>query len=218
MTAKWLSNVDCEHLRTIVSFSPSMYLASRVDGTILWANLAFANWAKYSLPELQKMTWMQLSVEDEDLAADIELAQQLSEYGVTYTVQKRYAPKNDKPQLGNLHVMRVPARGEIDFCFCRWEPLPNGESQALELALESQEKVAKEMAELTKAVTQLTSQTEEQKALLSVIKVAQKYPKITMAIFVLFLAGGGFDTALSWLQRLGYLPQPQIVVKEETKK
>ena len=213
----WLATADCEVVRHIVRQSSAMYLVSTLDGRILWANPAFCEWSKYSLAELTRLTWMQLSVDDDDLQADIKSAGELTEYSLSYMVQKRYVPKNDKPQLGNLYVTRFPATGEIKFCVCRWEPLVNGTAQAFELALESQKKLLAQMTELTKAVEVSTSQTDEQKFTLSIVAMVAKHPKVAFSIAVLILGAGGFDTILNTLQRLGYVSQPPVVVKEVTK-
>jgi PAS domain S-box-containing protein len=210
----WLNNAECEHLRLMIIHSPSMYLVSSLYGGILWANPAFCEWSKYTLPELLRMSWKQLSAPDESLEADVVLAQTLDDYNVSYQVQKRYIPKNDRPQLGNLHVMRVPAQGQISYCFCRWEPLASGTAQAFELALESHKRIIAEMTELTKRVDAITSQTEEQKFTLSVVAMIAKHPKVALALVVVILSLGGFDTILSTLQRLGYVQPPPVIVKE----
>jgi len=66
--------------------SRSMYLVTKVDGTILWANDSFCAWSQYTLIELQKMTWMELSSNDVDLKVDIELASELTPYNLSYSI------------------------------------------------------------------------------------------------------------------------------------
>jgi PAS domain S-box-containing protein len=197
--------------------SSAMYLVSTIDGKILWANASFCNWSNYSLPELVKKTWLEISQDDEDLDTDVQLAQQLSPYQLTYMIQKRYIPKNGKPQLGNLHVTRYPEFGDMEFCWCRWEPLTNGTAQALELALATKSKVVDQMTELTKRIDALTVQTDEERWGFQTVRMAFKYPKVVIAFFGMMLVLGGFDSMLGALQRLGYIPQPPVTVVETKK-
>jgi PAS domain S-box-containing protein len=214
----WLDQATVEVLKVLAQNSPSMYLASTVDGRILWANDAFCEWSKYTVIELQKKTWIEISRQDEDLQADIELVKTLTQYQLSYTVQKRYIPKNGKPELGNLTVIRYPATGEIEFCWCRWEPLVNGTAQAFELALESQQKMTQSMSELATEVKTLTKQSEEETFFLAMIRMTMKYPKTATAALASLLALGGADAAISTLQRLGFLSPPPVQVVREVDK
>lgn len=186
-----------------------------MDGSILWANAAFCEWSEYTLSELTKMTWIQLSVSDDNLDADFEMAKTLDLYNLSYTVQKRYIPKNGKPQIGNLHVTRYPASGDIKFCFCRWEPLGNGTAQAFELALASQKKVVDKMNELTTEVKEVTKRSEGEWLLLSLVRMGVKYPKIVVAVAVFILGAFGAEMTISTLQKLGFLPPPAVTVQEK---
>jgi hypothetical protein len=200
----------------MIRYNSAMFLISKPTGEILWANNSFCEWIKYSVSELSKLTWHQISVRDEDLEADIVAAGQLSEYNLSYVIQKRYIPKNDKPILGNLYVTRYPARGSIEFCFCRWEPLVNGTAQAFEFALESQRKIAAQMQQLTTRVESLSQQTTEENFFLSAFRMASKYPKISLACVMVILSVGGCDAALNTLERMGYVKSKAVVV-EHTK-
>lgn len=190
-------------------------MISNTDGTIIWANDAFCEWAEYTLGELQRMTWMQLSANDEDLAADIAMSKTLDTYNLSYTVQKKYIPKNGKPQIGNLHVTRYPASGEIRFCFCRWEPLGNGTAQAFELAIAAQKKLTQQMNELATEIKTVTQRSEGEALLLSAVRMGVKYPKIVIAMIVFMLGAFGADVTVSTLQKLGFLPPPAVTVQEK---
>jgi PAS domain S-box-containing protein len=213
----WLQQVDCEAIRMALQHSPSMYLASKSDGTILWANDAFCEWSEYTLPELTRLSWLDISQKDESLDVDVELANSLGPYNLSYRIQKRYIPKNGKPQIGNLTVTRYPATGEISFCWCRWEPLTNGTAQAFELALESAKTMSNQLAQLTTEVKQVTARTDEENLVISLIRMCIKHPRIALGTIVLILTLGGFDTILGTLQKLGYIPAPPVVVKEVSK-
>jgi len=212
----WLQTADREILVALIRHCSSMYIISRLDGTIVWANPAFCEWSRYSLMELQRMTWMQLSVENEDLQAGMESLGNLTEYNISYTVQKRYIPKNDRPQLGNLQVTRYPPHGSIELCLCKWEPLVNGTAQAFELALDSNKRFSEKMDSLTKAIEATTKQTDEQKFVNSLIVVCQKHPRIALSVLVIFLGLVGLDNTVATAQRLGFLPQPPVTVKSSS--
>lgn len=210
----WIEQVDCDALRVLVKHTTAKLLVSRISGEIVWANDSFCEWSNYSLPELTRMSWMQLSVHDENLQADIEMAKSLDVYNLSYTVQKKYIPKNGKPQIGNLHVTRYPPTGEIDFCFCRWEPFVDGTSQAFEVAVKSQENLANNMAELTKEIKSINSKTEEESFLLALVRMMKKYPKTTGAVVIGLLGATGADVTINTLQRLGLIAPPAVVVKD----
>jgi PAS domain S-box-containing protein len=211
----WLNNAKLEALQAMLKHSSAMLMASTPDGKILWANEAFCEWSQYTLAELMNMTWKQISVDDGDLAADIAMVSTLDEYSLSYTVQKRYIPKGSKPQIGNLHVTKYPARGPIEFCFCHWTPLTNGTAQAFELALNSNKIIADSMAELTNQIKTLTSQSEEQRFTLSLVAMIARHPRVAFTMLVVMLSLSGFDVVLSTLQRLGYVKAPPVVIQPE---
>lgn len=206
----WFEQVNIDALKLMVRLSPSMYLVTLVNGQILWANDNFCEWSQYSLGELSRMTWKELSSND----ADIDVISELTPYRLSYAIQKRYIPKNGKPQIGNLHVTRYPASGEIDFCWCRWEPLTNGTAQAFELAMESANKMTTHIQQLTSEVRAITAKTEEETFLLSLVRMTMKHPKVATAIFFGLLAFGGTDAVINTLQRLGFIAAPPVVVQD----
>lgn len=191
-----------------------MKLVSLPDGTILHANRKFCEWSNYTLYELTRLTWIQLSVNDTDLQADIEQAKKLQEFG-SYSVQKRFIPKNSKPQLGNLHVTRYPETGPIEFCLCNWEPLVNGTAQAFELAMSSHAEITERLDSIGKDVHTLTSRTEEEIFGLAAIRMIGKHPKIAMTAALCFLTLIGFGNALSVAQKLGLIKSPPVVIEKD---
>lgn len=214
MWIEWIDQVDCQALRSMAKHSASMYLATRIDGTILWANESFCVWSNYSLPELQRMTWMQLSSNDQDLETDIELTTSLNDYKLRYSIQKRYIPKNGKASIGNLHVTRYPPSGEIDFCWCRWEPLTNGTADALEVAIKANREMVIKVTELAQEVKSLSSRTEEESFFVSMVRMAIKYPKVSLACVALTMGVSGCDSIVKTMERLGVISAPPVVVKE----
>lgn len=213
----WLDNIaDSDVLRCWVHHCPAMKLVSTMDGKILWGNMAFCEWSQYTLSELTKLTWMQLSVADENLEYDIAEAKRLDAYNPIYQVRKQYIPNGGKPEWGVLTVMRYPLAGEMQFALCTWTPLKNGTAEAFTLAMENGNRVAKRLDGMTTVLNTLTSQTEEDRYVLSTINMIRKHPKAVMAFIVVTLGLFGMNNTLEFLQRVGLvsLPLPKIEIKE----
>ena len=208
----WLDKLDCQALKLMSQHSTSMYLASKPDGTILWANRSFLDWSNYTMHELLQKTWMDISVKDADLAADLNELNSLTEYNPTYTVQKKYIPKGSSPQVGLLHVTRYPASGAIDFCWCRWEPFYNGTAKAFELAIKTQIESTAAINGLVEQFKLANNKTEEEKAFNSVMGLTKKYPKFAWFLFlsmVLTLVG---NNAAQLLKQMGFLMPERVQV------
>jgi hypothetical protein len=190
-----------------------MYIASKPDGRILWANKSFLEWSKYTQHELVSRTWMDISVNDGSLEADLKEIESLNEYNTTYSVQKSYLPKNSAPQLGTLYVTKYPATGPIEFCWCRWEPYYNGTAKAFESSLKAQQESTAALTQLSNQIKLMTDKTVEEKAFSSVISLAQKYPKLAWVILGIVVTTAIGNNATSMLQKLGFLgPEPVQVV------
>jgi len=59
----WLENLQgCDNLKAFLQHTTVSILVSKIDGSILWANTAFLHWSGYTLTELQKYGWKQISV------------------------------------------------------------------------------------------------------------------------------------------------------------
>lgn len=208
---QWIESVDCKALRTMASNSTSMYLVSLPDGQILWANRSFLDWSKYTLHELTAMTWIDLSAKDDGLVADMNEVKSLDQYSLSYSVQKRYIPKGASPQLGNLYVTRYPPSGQIEFCWCRWEPLYNGTAKAFEASLKSQADFSISIAELARQVSAMRSQSVEERAFGSVIQLAQKYPKASWVVFVILVFMVAGNNTISILNNVGLLGPMKVI-------
>ncbi len=208
----WLEDLDCKALKLMARQSTSMYIASKPDGTILWANRSFLDWSKYTLHELLSKTWQELSVNDGNLEADRKELESLNEYEPTYSVQKSYIPKGSAPQLGMLHVTKYPPTGPIQFCWCRWEPFYNGTAKAFESSLKAQNEFTSALNQLATQVKIMTDKTVEEKAFSSVIGLAQKYPKIAWVLFGIVLTTFIGNNTTSILQKLGYFGPESVQV------
>ncbi len=213
----WLEQLDCKALKLMAQHSSSMYIASKPDGTILWANRSFLDWSKYTSYEIVSKNWKDISVKDNSLEADIKELESLNDYTMSYAVQKSYVPKNSAPQVGMLHVTRYPATGPIEFCWCRWEPFYNGTAKAFEASLKAQAEFTEAFNNLATQVKRMTDKTIEEHALTSIIGLAHKYPKMAWLILGLVLTTFVGNNATSLFQRLGLFGPEVVKVLEEKK-
>lgn len=208
MSTSWIDEAPLEWLQTWAKHSPTMLLVSTADGKILWANTAFCEWSKYTLSELQRLTWMQLSVQDETLEADLQEAQKLDAYHPTYTITKQYIPKNEKPVWGQLAVLRYPLTGDIECCLCTWDPLKNGTATAFATAMEGIAGFEKRVEKLATEIAKLTSQSEEDKFFLSAVGMVRKHPKFIVAAMLLVFSIFGLNNVMELMQRVGVIDAP----------
>ena len=210
----WIEQVDCTALRVFLRYCGVPVLVSKVDGSIVWANEEFCEWSGYTIGELQKMGWKQLSVQDGNLEADLDQAAQLNTYRLSYSVQKQYIPKNSQPAWGTLHVIRYPATGPIEFCVCAWQPLKNGTQAAFNMAMTELSKLANQMDACKVELQKLTTTGEEEKLVGSVVAMLRKYPKVAWTIFVVMLTLFGFNNLLQIASGLNLVPAPPVKVEQ----
>ena len=213
----WIENVDCTALRVFLRYCGVPVLVSKTDGSILWANDEFCEWSGYTVGELQKLGWKKLSVPDENLEADMLQAAQLDAYRLSYSVQKRYIPKNAQPAWGTLHVIRYPAVGEIEFCVCAWQPLKNGTQAAFNMAMEELSKLTSQMDACKAEIQKLTTIGEEEKLVSSVVAMLRKYPRMSWTIFVVILTLFGFNNLLQIASGLHLVSTPPVKVEQSEK-
>lgn len=205
----WIETVATkEHLEAWIKHCPAMKLVSTLDGSILWANAAFCEWSQYTLNELRKISWMQLSVPDANLEADINEAKNLDAYNPMYQIKKQYIPKGSKPEWGQLTVMRYPLTGPIEVCLCTWSPLQNGTATAFAMAMDHCTKLDKRIEDMTAEIRTITSQTDEDRFVLGGIRMVQRHPKIAAGFLAMALSIFGLNNVVELLQRTGVVQQP----------
>jgi len=213
----WLESLDCKALKLMANNSSSMYIASTPDGKILWANRAFLDWSKYTSFEITQKNWKDISLKDASLEADLKELESLNDYSLSYTVQKSYIPKNSAPQIGMLHVTKYPPQGEIEFCWCRWEPFYNGTAKALESSLKAQKEFTDAINNLTLQVKMMTDKTVEENALASILDLMKKYPKASWLLFAVVITTFVGNNATSLFQRFGFFGPEIVKVLDEKK-
>ena len=212
----WIDEAKEEQLRTWVKHCPAMKLVSTLDGRILWANTAFCEWSQYTLNELRQLTWMQISVPDKNLEADVDEAKNLDAYNPSYAVKKQYIPKGAKPEWGQLTVMRYPLSGPIECCLCTWEPLKNGTAAAFTQAMENYGEITKRLEAMTTEIKTVTTQTDEDRFVLGTIRMVQRHPKMAAAFIVMALSIFGLNNVVELLQRTGLIQLPVKIEREQT--
>ena len=157
------------------------------------------------------MSWLQLSVPDASLEADLAEMRKLDGYSPTYVVTKQYIPKNEKPQWGQLTVIRYPLIGEIECCFCTWEPLKNGTATAFSAAMEQAMKVEQRLIEMTTELKRVTEQSDEDKFVLTGMRMVQKHPRVIMVALIMLLSVFGVNNIVELLQRVGLVEVPTVI-------
>lgn len=212
VSTTWIDESPLERLQIWAKHSPTMLLVSTLDGKIIWANAAFCEWSKYTLSELQRLTWMQLSVQDENLTAAIQEAQKLDAYHPTYTITKQYIPKNEKPVWGQLAVLRYPLTGDIECCLCTWDPLKNGTATAFATAMEAITGFEKRVDKLAAEIAKLTNQTEEDRFFLSAVGMVRKHPRFIVATMLVIFSIFGLNNVMELMQRVGVIDPPTKTV------
>ncbi len=210
----WIEDTAKEdHLRTWIKHSSAMKLVSTLDGQILWANASFCEWIQYTLNELRRMTWMQISVPDENLRSDIDEVENLDAYNPTYMVKKQYIPKGNKPEWGNLTVMRYPLSGPIECCLCTWDPMKNGTAAAFSQAMDHYQEISKRLEEMATEIGNVTKRSDEEEFVVRGLRMIQRNPKVAATFLFIALSIFGLNNILSLLQRTGVVSLP---VKIET--
>jgi hypothetical protein len=176
---------------------------------MLWGNDAFLEWLGYTQSELQARTWMDISVNDASLSADLEAASRVQDgYLVTYKVKKQYIPKNSRPRWGTLYVLRYPPQGEAKHAICVWEPMVEDNANAFEVARAAVAKMESEFAALRKLLEQAEATSLIEKAMLIAIKLAVTYPKTAMATFLFCCIMVGGSAFLDVLKNVKALMNP----------
>lgn len=193
----WLQEQSRELLEFALQHSSSCYLLCALEGTIYWVNDSFAQCMGYTPRELERRTWMDLSLKDENFEADVESAKQLESGAInSYSVMKFYLPKGEKPQLGWLNVQRYPQYGPLQVCICHWDPVREDSSPALAISTKAIDKMSASLDDLKEILVQIEQQGAAtnlvQKGVVIWLKICAEYPKATIcvALFFICLVGG----------------------------
>lgn len=118
----WLQNGSCP---LVVSVS---------DGGFLWANRAAEDLLGYALIEFvgnadrQGLSWIELTVDARDLAADLAMVRSLEEgERESFSIQKGYRHKSGRTIPCDTHIMRWPVHdAPVEFFLCTLIPIGAG--------------------------------------------------------------------------------------------
>lgn len=211
----WLATLDKDLLQKLNQRSQCCLIAAGLDGEIYWASDQFCEWSGYTESELKKLGWIAISKQDESLDADKQSAEEMRlGTRIAYTVQKAYIKKSGTPQWGVLSVQRIPEIGEVKFAWCHWTPIDGASDTAFSLAMEYQQKLELRITDMTTTIKTLTNQSDEDRAVSSIIKMVVKYPKLFLAVTMLIAGSQGANLIVETMQKLGWInpPKTEIVV------
>ena len=205
---RFLDDQAAEVFHTWFTHSPDLLTISGPSGELIAVNESFEKWSGYTSHELIQLGVRRLSVNDSDLEADEQAMQECIEGKRTsYSVRKQLVPKGEKPQQGELAVVRFPLTGDLKWFLSSWTPLQNGNAAAFSVAIEH----------ITKATEMISAQHEAIKLLdkrlaardkigdgerlwLLIGKLGVKRPRLAMAIVVAVLSSILSANALSILK------------------
>ena len=212
----WLQQASPEKLAVVIEYCSALKMISGPDGEIHHANTAFCEWSQYTLRELIKIGWKELSVDGASMDADLEAVNDMvSGYTQKYSVQKQYRTKSGSAVWGTLSVVRYPATGPVEFFSCTFDPLKNGSAAAFAHAVEFSTKLERRFTEMTAEIQTITRQTEEDRFVLSLSKMMIKYTKVVVGILVFLAMMTGLTKTIQFLQQMGIMPIPVQVEKIE---
>jgi len=212
----WLDQIaKIDHLKIWLKHCPTQKFVMAPDGVIVWANAAFLAWAKYSQSELGRIKLDEICVLDEAAKRDIEEAKRLADkWEPVVRVNRQIIPKNDRPCWGEIAFIRYPVEGNVEYCFCTWEPLRNGTAAAFALAVERSAALEKRIGDMLDVVKK--DESVARRLWNAIGEWALLNPKTAAVVFMIFLAANPYPIITTWVSRMGWIPaQPvQIEVKD----
>jgi len=206
----WLSSIDRQTIDRLITDGECMHLAAGLDGEIYWASEAFCEWSGYLLNELQKTSWVKISVDDESLAADRQACEEMKAGSrTTYQIEKQYIKKDGTRHWGVLHVRRVDkSDGSVHFAWCAWTPLKNGNATAFAKAVDIGRALEKKFDEMTTEIRSVTQRSDEENWTMATVRMAKRHPKVAVGILVILASLLGADAFLGILRSMGLWATP----------
>jgi len=120
MPNRWLDS-QTQAIQHWLRESKCSMLVSTADGGVLWVNQATEELFGYSAAEflglggLPPISWKAITVDHNDLTADVAMVEQMERGERTeYTQEKSYRAKEGKPIPSRIHVLRWPPGGKVD--------------------------------------------------------------------------------------------------------
>lgn len=195
--------LECEAAMLMMEKSPQCYMVSGKNGEIYWTNRAFELWSKYTIGELQHLGWNKLSQADDNLEADEQnlkrcLAGEIS----YYVVRKKFIPKHDKGEWGDLVVVKYPSEGETEFFICEWIPLKNGTAAAFNLAIESINNLTQSFNQINEYIQTNTEKPNSRIVVESIHDWCVEHPKSALTALGIFFGMIGVNNSISIIQKI----------------
>lgn len=138
----FLDDVPCEAVRRWMKDSrcPKAITLLEPDRKFLWANNAYASSVGYTPVELVDGTinWDDLTVKEEDLKADVQLAKQVQDGEIpNYELRKSYWHKQRYPVSGVIYVRPFFKGEEFQFFLVEFFPDPGSDRELLHHSLKT---------------------------------------------------------------------------------
>lgn len=177
-----------------------LLIISGVNGEMYWSNQAFQNFIKYSEYELAKLTWSEISVNDSNLEADLEMSHKCAKGEIPgYSIQKQYIPKGQKPEWVCLDVLRYPENLSSPFKFflVAVKPMQEDSIDSLADMMRITHEVVLELKAISERLCTIESSLSEafipkemnplENIFVSIAKIIGENPKTSSAIFIIIL-------------------------------
>lgn len=214
----WLSTIDRDTLNALVIEGECMHLAAELEGKILWASDSFCEYIGYTSFELERITWIRLSVDDANLEADRQAAEEMRQgHRSSYQVEKKYIKKSGEADWGLLHVKRIPASGEFRFAWCSWMPIQKGNALAFAKAIECNKAMEAKLDKVLNEIRMNASRSEEENAVVSVVRVAAKHPRTSLAVAALCASVFGLNAVAELIKTIIGIPTPVKVEQSDNR-
>ena len=188
----WLETQKIKLLKYWIEQTSAPMLVSSSDGQILWVNEAFEELLGWSRPEIcGKMTWMDITANDVELEADLEMVSEMVIGNRTsYQLQKMYKTKNGPPKRVLIDVVRYPQAGLLEFCLVTVMPI--------EANLEY---IVGQITTIQQLLSQ--SKTGSKYNISYVLELIEKYPKaVTLLLLIIAVVFFG-DQVLDVVKAIG---------------
>lgn len=202
------------------------FVVSGPNFEILHCNAAFEELLEYSSFELKKRKWDAISVQNDDLETDKEMAAELiTGARQTMTVIKSYVSKRGIPIPGQLTAIRYPQGGvKFEFALCFFIPLANGSKAALNLVVKYIEKHTNASHGLAEKIATMSQDLQTRKSLSvgerlwdTLGEWALQNPKFAACIFLILLSLNPFPFVVTWFTRMGWLPPQPVQIEVQDK-
>ena len=214
----FINTLSEETLSTLIKASGTLWFVSKPDGVFLDASPEFCRWSGFTHEQLLRRNSNDLTNNRSTLDEDLKASEALNQYSPYYVIRKQLIPNHDRPQWGELYVTRHPASGDdIEFFWSWWVPAKGDAELALDMVIKDADKRLQIIDKLRVQVENMAAINEEEKLLLSGMRMVKKHPKVAAAFLAVALSIAGLNQVLDVLQKFGFAPVPmRLEIKDST--